>query len=216
MIGEVIDRVQAVDLGDIDKEIIVADDGSTDRSAEVIAQKQHESGIIKVHTSDTNLGKGAAIRFGLEYATGDLVIIQDADLELDPNEYSQLIQPILDSKTDVTYGSRFRGKSKNIPLRTMLANRFLTFLTNVLYRGRLTDMETAYKVFRREVINGLHLRSSGFDIEAEVTAKLLKAGHKIHEVPISYNPRTVDEGKKISGIDGIQAIYALLKYRFFG
>ena len=214
-IGEVIDRVQAVDLGRIEKEIIVADDGSTDRSAEIVTGKQRDSTIIKVHTSLINLGKGAAIRFGMEHATGDLIVVQDADLELDPKEYVQLIQPILDGKVDVVYGSRFRRKARNIPLRTRVANRFLTLLTNLLYRGHLTDMETAYKVFRRETIKGVSLRSVGFEIEAEITAKLLRSGQHIYEVPISYNPRTQEEGKKVSWVDGLQAIYTLVKYRFF-
>ena len=214
-IGEVIDLVQGVELCDIEKEIIVADDGSTDRTPEVIATKGHGSDVVKVHTSLINLGKGAAIRYGLEYAIGDLVIIQDADLELDPNEYVALLQPILDGKTDVVYGSRFLGKTRNIPWLTRVANRILTLLANLLYGGRLTDMETAYKVFRREVVESISLRTVGFDIEAEITAKLLRRGYKIVEVPISYNPRNVQEGKKISWVDGVETIYTLFKYRFF-
>jgi glycosyltransferase involved in cell wall biosynthesis len=214
-IGEVIDRVLEVDLGDIEKEIIVADDGSTDRSPEVVAEKVRASDVIKVHTCPINLGKGAAIRFGMEYACGSIFIIQDADLELDPNEYLRLLQPILEGKTDVVYGSRFLENATNIPLRTRLANQFLTLLTNALYGSRLTDMETAYKVFRSAVLSGMALRSVGFDFEPEFTAKLLRGGRQIHEVPISYKPRSESEGKKISLIDGVEAIYTLLKYRFF-
>ena len=215
-IAEVIDLVNGVDLADIEKEIIVADDGSTDQSPQIIEKANEAGSTTKIHTSMINLGKGAAIRFGLEYVTGDMVIIQDADLELNPNEYIQLIQPIIEGKTDVVYGSRFaRRPITNIPLFRKVANRFLTGLSNLLYRGNLTDMETAYKVFRTKVIKSITLRSVGFDIEAEITAKLLKSGHSILEVPISYTPRTVHEGKKISWIDGVETIYTLLKYRFF-
>jgi glycosyltransferase involved in cell wall biosynthesis len=214
-IGEVIDKVINVDLGDIEKEIIISDDGSTDASAEVIEEyTQQTANLIKVHTSPINLGKGAAVRLGLSYATGDIVIIQDADLELDPNEYLQLIQPIREGETDVVYGSRFLHTSNAIPLRTRLANRFLVFLTNVLFRAHLTDMETAYKVFKRSILQDIRLRSVRFDFEPEITAELLKHGHKIREVPISYNPRTPEEGKKISWIDGLEAIYTLFRCRF--
>ncbi|MBM3935007.1 MAG: glycosyltransferase family 2 protein [SAR202 cluster bacterium] len=214
-ISEVIDKVKRVDLGDIDKEIIVADDGSTDQTSTIVKKKFETLEVTKVYTSLINLGKGAAVRFGLDYATGDLIIIQDADLELDPNEYTRLLKPILDGETDVVYGSRFLGKkNRNIPFISRQANRFLTTLGNVLFGGKLTDMETAYKVFRRDVIKSVRLRTVGFDIEAEITAKLLKKGYKIKEVPISYNPRTAEQGKKISWIDGVETIYTLLKCRF--
>ncbi|MBI3977327.1 MAG: glycosyltransferase family 2 protein [Chloroflexi bacterium] len=215
-IAEVIDRVCAVDLPGIDREIIIADDGSRDRSPSIIAEKQRErSDVIKVHTSLINLGKGAAIRFGLEFATGDVILIQDADLELSPEEYPALLAPILRGEADAVYGSRFRRRSSKIPRRTRLANRFLVYLTNLLYGSRLTDMATAYKVFRSPVIKGLRLRSARFEFEPEVTAKLLLAGHRIAEVPITYNPRSVAEGKKIGWIDGVEYIQTLFKYRFF-
>jgi glycosyltransferase involved in cell wall biosynthesis len=216
-IGEVIDKVRSVDLGAIVKEIIISDDGSTDATPWVIQEHCKDSTeLIKVHTSPVNLGKGAAVRLGLSYATGDIVIIQDADLELDPIEYKRMIEPIVAGHADVVYGSRFLQKSNRTPLRTRLANRFLTMLTNVLFRAQLSDMETAYKAFRREVVTGLRLRCVRFDFEPEITAQLLLAGYTIHEVPISYNPRTPEEGKKISWLDGVEAVYTLLLCRFEG
>ncbi len=215
-IAEVVDRVYNVNLPGIDKEIIIADDGSRDRSSEVIKKKhQQYPDIIKVHTSLINLGKGAAIRFGIEFATGGIILIQDADLELNPEEYPLLLEPILQNQISVVYGSRFRGSANNIPLRTRLANKFLSGLTNILYGSKLTDMATAYKVFRSDIIKSMKLRSARFEFEPEVTAKLLLSGYHIVEVPISYNPRRADEGKKIGWIDGIEYIYTLLKYRFF-
>jgi len=214
-IEQVLSKVRDVALPGIEKELIVVDDGSTDTSTEIIARQTDSGGCaVKKHISIINLGKGAAIRFGFKYATGDIIIIQDADLELDPNEYSLLLRPILSGQTKVVYGSRFLNRANRIPLRTKLANRFLVLLTNLLYRSNLTDMETAYKVFKREALDARQLRCVGFDIEPEITARLLQAGHAIVEIPISYNPRRPDEGKKISWLDGIDAIYTLLRCRF--
>jgi glycosyltransferase involved in cell wall biosynthesis len=215
-IGELIDRVTRVDIGEIETEIIVANDGSTDSSALII--EEHRKALprlLQVYSMPINLGKGAAIRLGLYHATGDVILIQDADLELDPNEYGRLLQPILDGKTDVVYGSRFLNSRKHsVPRRTRWANGFLTGLTNLLFGVKLTDMETAYKVLRREALKGVRLRCVHFDFEPEITGHLAKGGHKIIEVPISYNPRRADEGKKISWVDGIEAIYTLLRVRF--
>jgi glycosyltransferase involved in cell wall biosynthesis len=159
------------------------------------------------------LGKGAAVRFGLEYATGDLILIQDADLELDPNDYPKLLEPILKGETDIVYGSRFMGRKKRMRLKTYFANKFLVLLTNLLFFSNLSDMETAYKLFRREIINRIRLKCVGFELEPEITAKFLRLGYKIKSIPISYQPRSFEEGKKISWYDGIKAVYYLLKYR---
>jgi glycosyltransferase involved in cell wall biosynthesis len=212
-ISEVIDKVRIVELP-VSKEIIVVDDGSTDHTVEILKKRQED--VTFVHFSRVNFGKGAAIRVGLTYVTGDVVIIQDADLELDPNEYKLLLQPILSDQADVVYGSRFLRPVTNIPRRTIWANRFLTWFTNVLYSSQLTDMETAYKAFRAEIITNLNLQSHRFEFEPEVTAKLLRCGCEIIEVPISYNPRTTEEGKKIGWRDGVTAIWTLLKYRLSG
>jgi glycosyltransferase involved in cell wall biosynthesis len=215
-IHEVVERVCAVDLGDLHKEIIISDDGSTDTTPSAVEEVRAEHAqIVRVYTSPTNLGKGAAVRLGISLATGDVIIIQDADLELDPSEYSRILEPLQVGRADVVYGSRFlKRSSARIPTRTRLANRFLTWMTNTLFNARLTDMETAYKAFRRDIVAGIQLRCVRFDFEPEITARLLKAGHHIYEVPISYNPRTAEQGKKMSWIDGIEAIYALLRCRF--
>ena len=213
-IQEVLERVAAVDLGAIEKEIVIANDGSTDGTRRAIDERQLPSTLpVHVYHSPINLGKGAAVRLGLAFATGDVLLIQDADLELDPNEYSRLLKPILDGQADVVYGSRFLVPTGRVRAKTRAANRFLTILTNVLFGGRLTDMETAYKVMRRTVLQGLRLRAVGFDIEPELTARLLRAGRRIVEVPISYNPRTENEGKKMRWVDGVDAIYTLFKCR---
>jgi dolichol-phosphate mannosyltransferase len=215
-IGTVVERVRAVNLDGIEKEIVVANDGSDDGTQRAIeAMPTGGPTPLSVHESPINLGKGAAIRLGLKYATGDVILIQDADLELDPNEYGALLAPILEGAS-VVYGSRFLRRIEGISARTRVANRMLTWLTNVLYLARLTDMETGYKVFRREVLGKIKLRAVGFDFEPELTAKLLLAGYRIVEIPITYNPRRRDEGKKIRWVDGLDAAYTLIKYRLTG
>ena len=213
-IAEVIERVWQVDLGDLEREVIIANDGSNDGTGVAIdASPWAHDARVRIYNSPINLGKGAAVRLGLAFATGDILLVQDADLELDPNEYGRLLAPILDGRADIVYGSRFLARSNRVALRRRLANAFLTMLTNILFGARLTDMETAYKVFRRETLAGIRLRCVGFDFEPEITAKLLRAGRRIMEVPIGYQPRREDEGKKIRWIDGLDAIYTLIKCR---
>lgn len=216
-IEAVVEKVLAVDLGDLDSEVIIADDGSSDGTRAAIANSAwSRDQRIHVYANRINVGKGCAVRLGLSYATGDVLLIQDADLELDPREYSLLLAPILDGRSKVVYGSRFLKPVARIRLRSRIANKALTWLTNVLFGSRLTDMETAYKAFRKEVLDGIRLRCVAFDFEPEFTAKILLKGHSIVEVPISYHPRTADEGKKIRWVDGLDAVYTLLKCRFSG
>lgn len=213
-IGAVIERIRAVNLGSIEKEIIVANDGSDDGTRHAIDEGPwRDDPTVRVLHSPINLGKGAAVRLGLQHATGDVLLTQDADLELDPEEYGKLLAPILNDGAMVVYGSRFLQPNAAISTRTRVANRTLTMLTNVLFAGRLTDMETGYKAFRREVLGKVRLRCVGFDFEPEITAKLLLAGYRITEVPIGYSPRRLDEGKKIRWVDGLDAVYVLLKCR---
>jgi dolichol-phosphate mannosyltransferase len=209
-VSEVIEKVSAISLP-LEKEIIVVDDGSSDGTSALLAV--HEKNLAKLYSSPVNIGKGAAIRIGLSFAKGDIILLQDADLETNPNEYLQLLQPILDGKTSVVYGSRFLKGNNKVPFFRRLANFALTFTTNILFRTRLTDMETAYKVFTKTVADKLTLRANRFDIEPEITARICQAGYKIAEVPISYSPRTVSEGKKINWRDGVRAVIMLIKCR---
>ena len=196
------------------QEIIAVDDGSVDNSLELLRMAEAE-GLLTVVQHEKNQGKGAAIRTAIQHATGDILLIQDADMEYDPRDYPLLLQPILEGRTQVVYGSRFLGGPRKAMLyRHMLGNKLLTFLTNLLYDSILTDMETCYKVFRREVLDGVPLHARRFELEPEITAKILKRGYRIYEVPISYTGREYEEGKNITWKDAFPAIWALIKYRF--
>lgn len=212
---EIVNRVLAVDLGDIEKEIIISNDGSNDQTHDIIQKLQSKiPGLISYH-SPTNLGKGAAVRLGIAISSGNLITIQDADLELDPHDYPSLLTPLLNHETKIVYGSRFLNSKVKIKRTSRMANRFLTFLTNLLYGSHLTDMETAYKMFLRETIDNVSLRCVHYDFEPEITANFLIRGYHIMEVPVSYNPRTIQAGKKISWVDGYEAIFALIRCRIF-
>jgi glycosyltransferase involved in cell wall biosynthesis len=210
-VAEVIRRMRAVELPVV-LQIIVVDDGSSDGSDKVLGALQDST--VRVIQHAQNEGKGAAIRTGLAEARGDLVLIQDADLEYDPADWPRLLEPILRGKAQVVYGSRFTGERKNMLPLHWLGNRFLSLVTNVLYSSTLSDMETCYKLFDARVLEGLIIRSNRFDFEPEITAKMLRRGHRIYEVPISYAGREPDEGKKITWRDGISALKALIKFRF--
>ncbi len=207
----IIDRVKAVGVAN---EIIIVDDGSTDRSREILRSLEGDP-LLRIIFHERNQGKGAALRTGFAAAKCDVVLIQDADLEYDPRDYPALLRPIQEGISKVVYGSRFRGgPSKTMFFWNMVANRSLTLMTNILYNTILTDMETCYKVFRREVVQQIPLRARGFEFEPEITAKVLKRGHRIYEVPISYNGREWEEGKKIKWYDAPKAAWTLLRYRF--
>ena len=195
------------------KEIVVVDDGSEDGTAELL--KGLESENVRMFYHGINRGKGAAVRTGLKHVNGDIVIIQDADLEYDPREYSKVLEPIMDGRADAVYGSRFLGGPHRVLLFWhYMGNRFLTFLSNLLNNINLTDMETCYKAFRASVFESVTITSNRFGFEPEITAKLAKGGFRIYEVPISYSGRDYQEGKKITWRDGMAAIYWILRYRF--
>jgi glycosyltransferase involved in cell wall biosynthesis len=196
-------------------EIIIVDDGSTDGTRDILPNIEAEFELVRVVLHEKNQGKGAAVRTGFDAATGDVLLIQDADQEYDPRDYPTLLRPIREGITDVVYGSRFLGgPRKAMFFWNMVANRSLTLFTNILYNSIISDMETCYKVFRTEVIRELTLRSTGFEIEPEMTAKILKRKHRVYEVPISYNGREWDEGKKIKWYDFFIAVWTLVRYRF--
>ncbi len=210
-IEEILRRVRAIDIA---KEIIIVDDGSTDGTREFLRSVEREDGF-KVIFHARNKGKGAAIRTAIPNVTGDIVIIQDADLEYDPRDYPRIIAPIVEGRAGVVYGSRHPGFRNYVPFtRFGAAGLILTVMTNVLYGARITDEPTCYKAFRADVLKGLPLKCERFEFCPEVTARLRKRGHRIHEVPISFRARSVKEGKKIGWKDGIEAVLVLIKYRF--
>ncbi|MBE7513578.1 MAG: glycosyltransferase family 2 protein [Anaerolineales bacterium] len=206
--------VQAVKDTAIAHEIIIVDDGSTDGTRDLLTAYADDP-LVRVILHDHNQGKGAAVRTGFAAATGEIFLIQDADLEYDPRDYPKLLQPLQENKTMVVYGSRFLGGPRSTMFFwNMIANRTLTLITNILYNTILSDMETCYKVMRAEVVKGMRLRSRRFEFEPEITSKILKRGYRIYEVPISYNGRPWDEGKKIKWTDAPIAVFTLVRYRF--
>jgi len=218
---QVLDRVLAAPLPEgCDREVIVVDDGSTDGTGAVLDEyaRRRLSGApsLLVYHSSVNAGKGAALRVGIARATGDVVLVQDGDLEYDPRDYEALLAPIVSGQADVVYGSRFRGSVRGMKAANWVANKILTFAANLLYRTRITDEATAYKAFRAQVIKRVRLTCVRFEFCPEVTAKLSRLGYAIAEVPISYTPRSLQDGKKIRCIDGLEALWTLCRYRLDG
>jgi glycosyltransferase involved in cell wall biosynthesis len=212
-IEEIIRRVRLVNL-DNEKEIIIIDDGSTDGTRDILEKMVKEDASLIVLFHEKNRGKGAAIKTGVAQITGDFTVIQDADLEYDPEDYHRLIAPVQKDKAVVVYGSRFTGEHRNMFFWHLLGNRFLSLMTNILYNTTISDMETCYKLFQSDIIKSINIKSNRFDFEPEITAKILKKGVRIYEVPVSYAGREFSEGKKITWKDGFAACWALIRYRF--
>lgn len=209
-VNELLSRVFSVKVAGWKKEVIVVDDCSTDGTKDILRRWMKR---CRICFQVQNLGKGAAIKKGLQYASGDIVIIQDADLEYNPSDYSELLKPFNDPRVTVVYGSRFLGPHLSTMYFYALGNKFVTWITNILYNTNITDMETGYKVFRRDILKTISLNAQRFDFEPEFTAKILRAGHQIYEVPISYFGRKFSEGKKLTWRDGVWALWTLIKYR---
>lgn len=208
----ILDKVRAIKL---DKQIVAVDDHSSDNTFAILEREAARDPNLVVVRHPMNRGKGAAVRSGLARATGEIVIIQDADLEYDPEDYYELVRPIAEGRVNVVFGSRFLGRHTGMYFWNALGNKSLTFLTNFLFNCWISDMETCYKVMRTEIMRDLGLKSNDFRLEPEIAAKVLKRGHRIYEVPVSYLGRTYEEGKKMKPSQGFYAIMALLQYRFF-
>ncbi len=210
-IADIVRQVRAVE---IPKEIIIVDDSSTDGTREILQQLENDPDV-KIAYHSRNQGKGAAVRTGLSLVTGDVVVIQDADLEYDPRDWVRMLRPILEGRAKAVYGSRFLGEHKAMYFWHALGNKFLTLLTNILFDSTLTDMETCYKMFTADIARSLTIKSNRWGIDPEITAKILRQGHRIYEVPISYSGREYWEGKKITWRDAFTVMLTLLRFRFF-
>ena len=213
-LAELVKKVKDVDLGETEREIILVDDASSDDSKSILKQLKDEDSSLKVFFKDKNSGKGATLREGFKHTTGDYVIVQDADLEYEPQEYLKLLGVVSEDNVDVVYGSRFSGNYEDMSNLHYFGNKLLTIITNVFFGVMLTDMETCYKLVPGNFIRGLDIKSPRFNFEPEITAKILKSGMKIREVPISYKGRSHSEGKKITWRDGIAAVATLIRFRF--